>query len=221
MVNIQIKLIKTILLTAGIMFLLALTVAAQRTVIKSGVLESDFYGTVDSDRYVNEFFGLKFRIPKGYTVLENKQTKVYTDAGADVLKGTDANGSKRIDEAMAKQATIIGIAQKPMGSPGNAVIEIVVLKQAKGVTAKMALASSASLMTSSGKYKLVKSLDGKFGGQQLPGILLEGDFHTFKLTEQLYSIMRHGYSVFIGVTYSTNEGRENMLSVLNGLDFFN
>jgi hypothetical protein len=178
-----------------------------------------FFGTLDGGKYKNPFFGLELQAPQDYTVLDSQQSQIYVKAGADLLSNNEQT-TKQFDEALLNQATLLGVFQKPMGSPGNSVLEIVVRKQAQGVTANLALAANVSIMTSTGKYKLIRSIENaKFGGLRFSGALVQGEFNSIKLTSEFYVVMRRGYSFHMVVTYSTEEGRKSMIAVLDTLKF--
>ena len=194
----------------------------QPKIAKSAPGQQNIFGLTEVGKYDNSYFGFKFHFPESYTVVQSEEAKVYSKAGADILRGGGQQNSKRFDEALARQATIIGILQKPYGLPQNAIIEIVAAKQAKGVTANIALAASTSLMTTSTGYKLTKSLDNAtFGRKRFAGARLDGEFNSVKLTQETYVIMRREYAIYIAVTYSTDEGRKNMIAILDSLEFAN
>ena len=110
--------------------------------------------------------------------------------------------------------------EKPAGSPGNSIIEMVVTRQQPGVTANMALAASVSTMTSTGKLKLKQSVpDASFGGLRFAGAVITGEFGSLKIDQEMYVIIRKGYSLHIALTYSTNEGRRRLLGILEKIRF--
>ena len=212
----------TVLWILAITLFTGFNTLGQPPVPKAISTQENLFGLASAGKYENKYFGFSFKFPEGYTVVESEEAKLYSKAGVDVLRNTDIRKSKGLDEAFANQATLFGLLQKPFGSPQNAVIEIIARKQAKGVTANMALLASTSLMTSSTGYKLTKVLPNpKFGGKTFAGAKLDGEFNSVKLTQELYVIMRREYAVYIGVTYSTDEGRTNMIDVLNSLVFIN
>lgn len=189
----------------------------QRTVVK-GIAEAEFFGSITKGSYANAFFGFRFVIPDGFTVLDHKQIEIYSRAGADLLKGGNEEASKKIDKAMLTEASLLGVAQKAPGQPQNAFLEIAVQKQTVGITANIALAASTTLITSTGKARLVKSLGSKFGGRAFAGAQFEFDL-PLKLTQEMYVIILYGYSVHFVISYSTTEGRDNMLLMMNSIQF--
>lgn len=178
------------------------------------------YGNCKDGIYANKYFGFSFAVPSDFTVMETDEAKLYARAGVDILKKDSTGKAMRIDDAVANQATLVGILQKPFGSPQNAILEIVVRKQATGVTANMALAASTSLMTSSAGFKVSKLIDdARFGGVKFAGVKMNREFNSINLTEELYTIMRHNYAVYFGVTYSTEDGRKKIIKLLESIEF--
>jgi len=195
---------------------------AQQTHHAPAVVASDFLGAVENGNYTNRFFGFALKVPEGFTVLDRAQVDLLDAAGADVIKNGDEQARKNVDQALLKQATIFAMSQKAVGNAQNAAIEIVVLKQADGVTANMALAASVGLMTSGGRMKLVKTLSNAvFGGKQFSGAQLETDLNGVHLVQQLFVIIRRKYSVHFGISYTTDDGRVSMEHVLQSIVFTN
>jgi hypothetical protein len=194
----------------------------QSTAKKLDAIKADPFGQVLEDKYSNDFYGFSLPVPKDYVVIGQEESKILANAGGDLLKNDNSGKSKTIDKAIAAQATVFVIAEKSIGSVNNAILEIIVVKQQKGVTANMALASSIALTTSTGKLKLIKAISNpRFGSRPFAGALMSGEFNTLVLKQEMYVIMRRGYSVHFGLTYSTDEGRRNMINILNQLQFTN
>ena len=180
--------------------------------------QTDFMGVVVGQKYTNEYFGFDFLIPSEFTILDSAEATMYSNVGAAGIK-SDSNKTKQIDLAMTKQATFILVFEKAVGTPGNAGLEIVVIKQAAGVTAKMALTASVALATSSPRFKLTKSLPATFGGQRFAGARIDGQVGDVKIRQELYVIIRRGYSVHMAITYQTEDSRKNMMKMMNSLKF--
>jgi len=195
-------------------------VLAQAVTPKRADGTPSLYGVVSENKYTNEFFGFSFPIPNGFTVIEPEEALLWAKAGGDMLKVENGKTSKDIDNSIAKQATLLAVAERPMGSPGNSALEVVVLKQGNGITANMALVASVSLITSTGKLKLMNSLTNpRFGGLAFAGALVTGEFNSVKISQEMYVIMRRGYSIHVVVTYSTDEGRKSVMGILEKIQF--
>ena len=180
----------------------------------------DFLGTLTENRYSNKFFGLELTIPEDYTILNRAEIEVFVDAGVDLMKGDSQRNNKAFAEATANSVALFMVAKLPPGSPGNAVLEIQVRKQAPGVTAKMVLAESTKLMTGTSKSEVTATLkDVQFGGRTFSGIEFETIVAGQKLKQQLLMSIVRGYAFSIGLTYTTPSSMNAFDDVFKSIKF--
>ena len=211
---------KTLFLMIWAMVFATLPVLGQAPAPKMAESADEFFGVVRENTYRNEFFGFSLPIPPTFSVLDHRQSAVYANAGVDMLKDENSTRNKALDYSAAKQATLLGVLEKPIGSLENSILEIAVTKQQSGVTANMALAASMSLMTSTGKLKLKQSVPNPvFGQLRFAGAVVTGEYNTVKIDQEMYVVMRKGYSVHIALTYSTDEGRKRLIGILEKIQF--
>lgn len=176
------------------------------------------YGLVENGKYSNSFFGFNVTAPEHFTAVESEAAKLAMKAGTDLLK-TGSN-TQKLDTAAASTLTLITFLQKPSGTPGNAVLEIVAAKQQPGVTANMALLASTNVLTSNPSFRILKSLDRvKFGGRAFAGASLIGEVRNVTLNIESYVIMLKGYSVHFTISSTNESGRTAMLDVLQTIEF--
>jgi hypothetical protein len=176
-------------------------------------------GTVSEGHYQNELLGFGFDFSPTYVVLTRDESKIYEDAGADIITNGNADTSKRMGVALERQTTLISVLEKSFGAQDNSTLEIVAVKQKPTVTANMALAASIGLMTSSGKFKLTRSVTGRYGRRSMPGALIETDIGSIHLYQEVYATMLRGYGCIFAISYQSDRGRKAMLDILESLVF--
>jgi hypothetical protein len=183
---------------------------------------SAILGELKGGVYTNEFFGLSLTIPDSFVVVNQKELELLQKVGVDLLTEDGEKNPSRLEKAIQETAVILGVFRFPVGEPNNSAVEIGVLRQPAGVTANMALAANASLLTGSAGYEMTRNLpEVSFGGVKFVGAEFERNIFGVNLKQRSYVAMRRGYSILISVVYTTEEGLEAMESLLNGIKFEN
>lgn len=160
---------------------------APRAVIKDGKL-------------VSPELGLSMTIPPDLTIISTAEAALLEKGGADLLKeGSTKKG--QIDEALNRSIRLVAVAERALGSPQNASLEIVVAKQPPGITANVSL--SANVMLLSGTPYTLRSSREKYsvGANTFAVADFDGKFGEIALNQRMYVVMHRGYSIVIGIVY--------------------
>lgn len=177
-------------------------------------------GEMNGSEYVNDYFGLRIEIPQGYVIVDRNELELLQKAGVEIIGGDSETNTKRIETAVNQTVILLGVFRDHFGTPNNSGIEIGAVRQQDGVTARMVLAASSSLLTRNGGYKLKRSLtDRKFGGVTFVGAEFERDIAGVTIKQHSYVAMRRGYSLLVTIVYSTDEGLKAMQQLLDGMAF--
>jgi hypothetical protein len=174
------------------------------------------WGAVQNGKFISERLRLSLPIPSNFTVISTVDAEILASAGADLLKQGTAS-EKRIDEAVGRSILLVALAEKPIGSPQNSALELVVVKQQSGVTANMSLAASVMLLKGS-PYSLKRSLGSvKIGSNTFAAAEFEASFGEIKFMQRMYVVMHSGYSIMCAITYFSDPQRAEMEKVLSTL----
>lgn len=183
---------------------------------------SELIGTFEDGVYSNQFLGFSLPIHQSFVVVKQKELELLQKVGVDLLAEDREKSPGRLEKAVQETAVLVGVFRFPVGEPNNAAIEIGVLKQPAGVTANMALAANASLLTGSAGYEMTRNLpEASFGGVKFVGAEFERNIFGVTLKQRSFFAMRRGYSILISVVYTTDEGLEAMEGLLKGIKFVN
>lgn len=179
--------------------------SAQRaqTVVKTPAVSEirQVFGTVEDRTYVNKFFGFTLEVPKEMTISDRLDQEMYADAGVDVMKSQTQLDTSELDAAVKTTINMLLVTKLPVGSPENSGIEIASTKQVTGVTAKMALTASESVMTSTGSFKVVNRFQPrKIGSYTYEISDMESTAFGIPLDHRMFVTMLKGYSVIITIT---------------------
>jgi hypothetical protein len=179
-------------------------------------IETPEWGVVKDGKFVSEALGLTMSIPADVVVVSTAEAKLLRDAGKDMLK-QGATSEKKIDDAANRSINLLVITEKPRGSKENSALELVAVKQQKGVTANMSLLANIAILKGS-PYSLKRSHGPlKVGSNTFAAADLEGTFGEVKLTQRMYTIMNRGYSVTFALVYSNDDQRLKLEQILSTL----
>ncbi|CAN5742648.1 hypothetical protein BH24ACI3_BH24ACI3_11840 [soil metagenome] len=183
---------------------------------------AELYGDVDGRTYSNRFFGFKLHVPDKFTIMDREDIKIYTDAGVDMIKAQDVSGSSKLDEAVRRSINVLVITKLPPGTPGNSAVEFVAAKQAPGVTSKMVLAETLSVMTATGSFKRIgSSYVARFGGISFDGVDFESTSFGAPLRHRSYITMIKGYTLLISITQQLDSNEEEFEGLLKTITKIN
>jgi hypothetical protein len=180
------------------------------TTSESGALKA---GSIKDGKFVSDRHGISLAIPIGLHVVSSAENKAYNEAGVDLMKqGQGSN--KRIEEAVQRTETLLGVATKPIGAPLNSALEIAAAKQERGVTARMVLAKNIMMFKGS-SFSLRKALGNqKIGLDIYAAAEFDVSLAGINFFQRMYVTMHRGYSVVVQVTYHTDDQRVEMEKVL-------
>lgn len=174
------------------------------------------WGSVEKGIFQSRIVGLRMEIPDGFWVASTAEAEMLTNAGADLVKKSEAV-DKKLDEALQNSKRLLLFSEKPLGTSQNAAFEIVAVRQAQGVSANMALAASVTALKST-KFELKGTKSPiKVGPNSFASANLELPNGDTLLKHRMFVIMHRGYSVLIGITYSNQEQLTNMEKILSSL----
>jgi len=174
------------------------------------------WGTIKDGKFVSTRLGLTLPIPAHFSVLSSVESEMLADSGSDLMKEGIVS-EKQFDAAIARTIRLLAITEKPVGSPENSALEVVTVKQQKGITANMALAANVALLKGS-PYVLKRSLTPlKLGTHTFSGAELEGTFGEVKVTQRMYVIMHKGYSIVFASVYLNDKQRTEMEKILSAV----
>lgn len=168
---------------------------------------NEILGIVEDHTYTNKFFGFELKVPDDMTILERPQQELYSEAGIDIIKSKADGSTSQFDSAYKRTINLLVISKLPPGTSGNSAAEFGTTKQMTGVTSKMVMAATASVMTSTGSFKLVANLPSKkFGGFTFVGSDFESTAFDVPLDHRIYITMHKGFSLVISITTSKDAG---------------
>lgn len=172
---------------------------------------------IKDGKLVSPELGLSMTVPSDLTVISTAEAEVFGKGGADLIKeGSTKKG--QIDEALNRTIRLVVLAEKPLGSPQNASLEIVVVKQSPGVTANLSLAANVMLL--SGTPYTLKSSREKYvlGTNTFAAADLDGKFGEITLKQRMYVIMHRGFSIVIANVYFTEQQLKRLEDVVATLE---
>ncbi len=179
----------------------------------------ELFGELKDRTYLNRFFGFKLNIPDELTILDRTEIKLYNDAGADMIKAHDESGTAKLDDAVRRSINILVITKLPPGTVGNSAIEFVTAKQMAGVTSKMVLAETVSVMTGTGTFRKRGSLPtSKFGGIPFEGVDMESSAFGVPLRHRTYVTVIKNYALVITLTLQKDTPPDEFEKLLQSIE---
>jgi hypothetical protein len=166
------------------------------------------WGRVSEGKFSSPILGLTMSVPESFTLISSAEADLLGSAGADVLKQGNAN--KKIDDALSRTIRLLAVSEHPYGTPNNAALEMVAVKQRAGVTAKMSLTANVMLLKGTPFVLKATRTAVKIGTNSFEVADLEGEFSGILLKQRLFVMMHKGYSIMIAVTY----GSEGQISAM-------
>jgi hypothetical protein len=195
----------------------ASNLAAQNPAAPPKPVAKESWGSVENGKFVSKKLRLSLPIPSDLTVISTAEAEILTDAGVDMVKQGTASEA-RIDEAFKRSIILLGIAESPVGSPQNSFLELVAVKQVKGVTARMSLAANLMVLKGS-PYTLKRSLgEVKIGPNTYAAAELDVSFNEVNFMQRMYVVMHGEYAVVCAITYFSDAQRLKMEKVLSMLE---
>lgn len=189
-------------------------------ILRNEIDAEGFYGELEKNTYNNEFLGFSFSFPEEYTVLNRAEIDLYSNAGKDLVKSGVDRKTARFDEGLARTATLIALVEKAPGSPGNAAMEIGVVKQNKGVTANLVLLASVKALQETSKYTLTETFPTiRYNGRDFAAVEFETTAFIVPMTQRFFVTMQREYSVMICITYQNEAGLRAFEKVLDTIKF--
>ena len=206
-------------------FLLSITLFAysawsQTKTVAPSTTTTGFLGELEGRIYKNSFFGFSLKLPDDGVILNQAEVDVYKNAGTDLLKGDNARNNKLIEDAKTQEVILLNYASKPVGSTDNGILVITARKEPVGATASMVIASSLTILQSSNKFELTRSIPNiKIGGRSFVGIEGNLTVQGQKVGQRLLVTIARGYAISMGIGYFSDKGLLKIDDIVNGLAF--
>lgn len=189
-------------------------------VVQNYISAADFFGELNGSEYTNRFFRFTLIIPEDYIVLNREEVEIYSRAGTDRIKGSTERKTPIFDKAAQNTVPLIAISRKPPGTPDNAALEIVVVKQPAGATASMVLALTVKAMTETSTYTVTQNLGSiGFGGRSFAAVEAETTAFGVPQKQRTFITMQSGYALMITVAYFSENGLISFDEMLKSLKF--
>lgn len=174
------------------------------------------WAVVADGKFTSRPVGMTMPLPDEFIVISTADAETLSVVGTDMLKQGAASGGA-IDAAANRTIMLLAIAEKPIGTPQNSVLEIATVKQAAGVTAKMSLSANLAVLQGS-PLTLTRNLGAlKVGKNTFQAADLDGRFGAVTFKQRMYVSIHRGYSLLIAITYESPDQLAALEDVLAGL----
>jgi hypothetical protein len=169
-------------------------------------------GRVVDGVYANEFFGLSYTLPQGWTVHGEETQKVILETGKEIVAGEDQN-KKRVMEAASKRTfQLLTVFEYPLGTPGKTNRGIQVM--AENVAFAPGIQTGKDYLQVMQKNLSTSQVHFEFEGEPveetLDGIAFYHNYGHFQVSgktvhEVFYATMLKGYALSVVFSASSKE----------------
>lgn len=185
------------------------------------------YGHVDSNKYINSFFGVEFNVPEGWYVSSNKQKEMITERGRELMSKDNKNLKEALKSSDISSANLFTMFKYEYGAPVNFNPSIIFI--CENVTAFPGIKTGNDYLFQTHRTFMLSDfhydhLDSKFkpekiGGKEFYVMHAEVKKGKLKITQSYYSTVINRYGFNFILSSSNKKEKKELESIIHQITF--
>jgi hypothetical protein len=185
------------------------------------------YGKVESNKYVNSYFGMEMDIPADWFVQDQETLDNLTKVGKNMIAGDDENMQAVIKASEINTANLLAVYQHEYGTPvafnANFILIAENLKKTPGIRTGRDYLTHARRLLEQSQFKY-DHLDEEFekeivGGAEFYKMKADVSFAGVDIHQVYYSTILKDFSFNVIVSYSDESQKQEVLKVIQSMSF--
>ncbi len=183
-------------------------------------------GSLDGEKYTNDYFGIEITVPEEWTKLDAQQQQELMNLGQEAIAGDDEKLNKQLDLAEEKVLNFMIAFKYPLDEVHT--VNPSIACNAEKLSFLQGIKNGEEYLEMSKELLAKAQIPYEFdediytenlGGQQFSVLKVNIDAGAIKLYQKYYTKIIDGYAFNIIVTYSDEEEKEEVEEMLNSVKF--
>ncbi len=214
------------LILLSIMLVLALTGCDVIKSVTTDTAKNITTGSFEGNTYTNEYFGLSFTVPDGWTIATKDEMKQIFQAGADAIGSDDEETEKKLKLAEAKTLYLAYALKHPLDyadgfNPNiNAVCENLsvagLVIKTSGDYMDAAIKNLASAMEG---YTFSDAQTKTIAGAEFSVVDAVLDYSGVEIKQQLVCTLKNNYAILFTLTYLEDAEMDELQKIVDSISF--
>jgi hypothetical protein len=189
-------------------------------------------GSFDGTAYANDYFGLTFRIPDGWSIATKDQMEEVFQVGAEMLGSDDKDAESKMELAKQKTLYLTYAMKYPYGYTDGYNDNVNVMCENLNLAASLLIKTGAdyiramedqingSDMASSGiAYTFGEITSCEINGTKFDTVDGTMDLSGFIIHQRMYCTLKNHYAILFAVSWMDDGSLEELQSIMDTVEF--